>query len=104
MNTVHINLQNAIFKCHWRKNRTCSIFTIEILGFKNTLSFCVVDFWFQLAAITSPHHAAMSDSGRPSLSPQAESFGEEVSFPSDSPSSESSNSIIALYKPPTFLS
>jgi hypothetical protein len=45
----------------------------------------------------------MSDSERPSLSPQTESFGEEVSFPSDSPSSESSTSIIALYKPPTFL-
>jgi Outer membrane protein TOM13 len=40
----------------------------------------------------------------PSLSPHTESFGEEVSFPSDPPTSESSNSIIALYKPPTFLS
>jgi hypothetical protein len=46
----------------------------------------------------------MSDNDRPSLSPQTESFGEEVSFPSDSPPSESSTSIIALYKPPTVLS
>jgi hypothetical protein len=52
------------------------------------------------------HRTAMSDSDRPSLSPQSESFGEEASYPEPpSPeSSNSSNSIITLYKPPTFLS
>ena len=44
----------------------------------------------------------------PSLSPQSESYAEEVSYPSDVPSSEessnSSNSVITFYKPPTLLS
>jgi Outer membrane protein TOM13 len=49
----------------------------------------------------------MSDIDPPSLSPQTESYAEEVSYPSDLPSSESSNSstsIITFYKPPTILS
>ena len=50
----------------------------------------------------------MTDIDPPSLSPQAESYGEEVSYPSDAPSSEessnSSASIITFYKPPTILS
>lgn len=43
-----------------------------------------------------------------SPSPQADSFGEEHTYPSDnpssSPSSNSSNSVVTLYKPPTILS
>ena len=49
----------------------------------------------------------MTDIDPPSLSPQAESYAEEISYPSDLPSSESSNSsnsIITFYKPPTILS
>lgn len=50
----------------------------------------------------------MTDIDPPSLSPQTESYGEEVSYPSDAPSSEgssnSSTSIITFYKPPTILS
>jgi hypothetical protein len=51
----------------------------------------------------------MADIDAPALSPQTESFAEEVSYPSDEPpssegSSNSSNSLITFYKPPTLLS
>jgi hypothetical protein len=51
----------------------------------------------------------MADLDPHSLSPQTESYAEEVSYPSDEPpssedSSNSSNSIITFYKPPTLLS
>jgi len=49
----------------------------------------------------------MSVAEPPLSSPHTESYGEAVSYPSDVPSSEtsnSSNSLVTLYKPPTFLS
>jgi len=51
----------------------------------------------------------MADIDPSSLSPQAGSYAEEVSYPSDEPpssedSSNSSTSIITFYKPPTLLS
>jgi hypothetical protein len=49
----------------------------------------------------------MTDIDPPSLSPNTDVYPEEVSYPSDAPSStdsNSSNSVITLYKPPTFLS
>jgi len=49
----------------------------------------------------------MTDAEPPSLSPHAESYTEVVSYPSDVPSSEtsnSSNSVLTFYKPPTILS
>jgi hypothetical protein len=49
----------------------------------------------------------MSDMDVPALSPGTDSFPEELSYPSDVPSStasNSSNSIVTLYKPPTLLS
>jgi Outer membrane protein TOM13 len=55
------------------------------------------------------HHRqlfVMTDIDPPSLSPQTESFAEEVSYPSDDPSStasNSSNSIVTFYRPPTIL-
>jgi hypothetical protein len=49
----------------------------------------------------------MTDIEPPSLSPNADSYPEEISYPSDAPSStdsSSSNSVITLYQVPTLLS
>jgi hypothetical protein len=50
----------------------------------------------------------MTDIDPPSLSPNTDSYPEEVSYPSDdapsSAESHSSNSLVTLYQAPTFLS